>query len=95
MAIRTLLISKGECVMTSPSVTAPGPVLATGRALRILLVAAAILVLATAAFVLGRISSGSSSGSVSPKVPAVSTQQPVSNDSGTCQQIRHHLVTEC
>jgi hypothetical protein len=81
--------------MTSPSVTAPGQVLATGRALRILLVTVAILVLATAAFVLGRVSSGSSTGSASPKVPAVSTHLPASNDSGTCQQIRHYLVTEC
>jgi hypothetical protein len=79
--------------MTSPLITAPGSVLATGRALRIFLVTVAILVLAMAAFVLGRVSSGS--GSVSPKAPAVSTRLPAPNDLGMCEQVGHLRSAGC
>jgi hypothetical protein len=78
---------------SSPVFIAPSPVLAMGRALRIFLLTATILALATVAFVLGRVSVGSSSAPTS--APAVSTQLPTSNDTSTCQQIVHDGFVAC
>jgi hypothetical protein len=80
-------------VTSSPVFIAPSPVLAMGRALRIFLLTAAILALATVAFVLGRVSVGS--GSVPTNAPAASTQLPTTNDTGTCQQIVHFRSVAC
>jgi hypothetical protein len=79
--------------MTGPAITAPITLGAMGRTLRVLLVAAAILALATAAFFVGRVSVGSSP--VLTKVPAVSTQLPVSDNTGVCQQVGHFLSGGC
>jgi hypothetical protein len=78
---------------SSPVFIAPSTVLAMGRALRIFLITVTILALATVAFVLGRVSVGS--GSVPTNAPAVSTQVPTANDSGTCQQIAHFRSEAC
>jgi hypothetical protein len=78
--------------MTGPAITAPITLGAMGRTFRILLVAA-ILVLATAAFFVGRVSAGSSP--VLTRAPAVSTQLPASNNSGVCQQVGHFLSGGC
>ena len=78
---------------SSPVFIAPSPVLAMGRALRIFLFSAAILALATAAFVLGRVSVGS--GSVPTTAPAVSTQLRTANDMGACQQVVHYGSAAC
>ncbi len=80
--------------MTStPVFIAPSPVLAMGRALRIFLLSATILALATAAFVLGRVSVGS--GSAPTTAPAVSTQLPTATAAGTCQQIVPYPSLAC
>jgi hypothetical protein len=81
--------------MTSPSITAPiQQAQGTGRALRLLLVTLAILVIATVTFVVGRVTaSGSSSAPVN--APAVSRQLPASNASGVCQQVGHYLSAGC
>jgi hypothetical protein len=80
--------------MTSnPVFLTSSPVLAMGRALRIFLITATILALATMAFVLGRVSVGS--GSVPTSTPAVNTQVPTTNASGTCQQIAHSRSVAC
>jgi hypothetical protein len=78
---------------SSPVFIAPSPVLAMGRALRIFILTATILALATVAFVLGRVSVGS--GSVPTNAPAVSTQAPTATDAGTCQQIAHFRSVAC
>jgi hypothetical protein len=72
--------------MTGSAITAPITLGAMGRTLRVLLVAAAIL-LATATFFLGRVSVGSSP--VLTKVPAVSTLLPALNNTAICQQVGH------
>lgn len=69
---------------TSPAFITPSSVLGMGRALRIFLLTATILALATVAFVLGRVSVGSSS--IPTTAPVVSTQLPTATDTGTCQQ---------
>jgi hypothetical protein len=79
--------------MTGPAITAPLTLGAMGRTLRVLLVAAAILALATAAFFVGRVSVSSSP--VLTKVPVVSTQLPESNNTGICQQIGHFRSGGC
>jgi hypothetical protein len=79
--------------MTGPAITAPITLGTMERTLRILLVAAAILIFATATFFLGRVSAGS--GPVSTKTPAVSTQLPASNNTGVCQQVGHFLSGGC
>ena len=63
-----------------------------GRSLRILLVTAAILVLATVAFVVGRVTVSSSS---TPAKAPVSVQVPASNDTGTCQHVAHLGLVAC
>jgi len=78
---------------SSPVFIAPSPVLAMGRALRIFLLTTAILALATVAFVLGRVSVDS--GSVPTTTPAVSSQLPTANDTGTCQHIVHYGSVAC
>jgi hypothetical protein len=78
---------------SSPVFIAPNPVLATGRALRILLITGAILALATVAFVLGRVSVGSSS--IPARAPSVSTQPSTANDTSACQQIAHYRLVAC
>jgi hypothetical protein len=78
---------------SSPVFIVPNPVLATGRALRILLIAGAILALATVAFVLGRVSVGSSS--IPARAPSVITQLSTANDTSTCQQIAHYRLMAC
>jgi hypothetical protein len=78
---------------TSPVLIAPSPVLAMGRALRIVLITVTIVALATVAFVLGRVSVGSSSAPTT--APSVSTQLPTVTDAGTCQQIAHFRSVAC
>lgn len=73
--------------MTGSAITAPVTLGSMERTLRILLVAAAILIFATAAFFLGRVSVGSSP--VLTKVPAVSTLLPALNNTAICQQVGH------
>jgi hypothetical protein len=70
--------------MTVHSSTVPTLVQTTGRALRILLVTAAILV-ASVAFVIGRVTVSSSPVPVT--TPATSKLVPASNDNGICQQV--------
>jgi hypothetical protein len=70
--------------MTVPSSTVPALVQTTGRALRILLVTAAILVLFSVAFVIGRVTVNSSPAPVT--TPATSKLVPASYDNGICQQ---------
>ena len=84
-----------ECEMTSPSIAALIPsAQGTGRALRLLLVTLAILVIATVTFVVGRVTANGSS-SAPANVPAVSRQMPASSDSGVCQQVGHYLSAGC
>ena len=71
--------------MTVSSTTGPALVQTTGRALRILVVTAAILVLLSVAFVIGRVTVSSSPAPVT--TPAVSRVVPASNDNGICQQV--------
>jgi hypothetical protein len=72
--------------MTTTSLSAPGPVQATGRTLRMLLATATILILLAAAFVVGHVTVSSSSA---PAIaPAVRTQVLGSN-TGICQQVGH------
>ena len=75
--------------MTTPSITYPIPVRkAMGRALRILLVALALLVLVTVAFVVGRVTV--SSNTTPAQAPAVHAQVPVSSaDTGSVCQVGH------
>jgi hypothetical protein len=77
--------------MTISSTTFP-LVRTMGRTLRILLVTAVILVLATVAFVVGRVTVSSSSTLA--KAP-VGVQAPASNDAGTCQQVGHFRLPAC
>ena len=70
--------------MTVHSSTVPALV-QTGRALRILLVTAAMLVLVSVAFVIGRVTVSSSPAPVT--TPATSKLVPASNDSGICQHV--------
>jgi hypothetical protein len=79
--------------MTISSTTAPTPVQTTGQGLRILLVTAAILVLISVAFVIGRVTVSSSRAPA--KAPAASTMMPVSNDGGSCQQVGHLQSAGC
>jgi hypothetical protein len=78
--------------MTTTPISAPARVQSIGRTLRMLLAAAAILVLLGAAFVVGRVTV--SSTSAPGKAPAASTQVPGSN-SGICQQVGHLRSTGC
>ena len=78
--------------MTTTSLSPPARVQAIGRTLRMLLAAAAILILLGAAFVVGRVTV--SSGSAPGKAPAASTQVLGSN-SGICQQVGHFRSTGC
>jgi hypothetical protein len=79
--------------MTGPAITAPITLGSMERTLRIVLVAAAILVFATAAFFLGRVSVGSSP--VPTKAPAASTRLPASHNTDFCQQVGHFLSGGC
>jgi hypothetical protein len=83
--------TKGS-TMTISSTTLP-LVHTMGRSLRILLVTAAILVLATVAFILGRVTVNSSSTPA--KVPAVVAHVPASNEPGICQQVGHFRSAGC
>ena len=78
--------------MTTTSLSAPARVQAIGRNLRMLLAAAAILILLGAAFVVGRVTVSSSSGLGT--APSASTQVPGSN-SGICQQVGHFRSAGC
>jgi hypothetical protein len=78
--------------MTTTSLSAPARVQAIGRTLRMLLAAAAILILLGAAFVVGRMTVSSSAAPG--KAPAASTQVPGSN-SGICPQVGHFRSTGC
>jgi hypothetical protein len=78
--------------MTISSTTDPTLVQTTGRALRILLVTAAILV-ASVAFVIGRVTVSSSQAPVT--TPATSKLVPASNDNGICQQLGHLRSAGC
>jgi hypothetical protein len=71
--------------MTVPSNTVSALVQTTGRSLRILLVTAAILVLLSAAFVIGRVTMSSSRAPIT--TPATSKIAPSSNDNEVCQQV--------
>ncbi len=79
--------------MTISSPTVPTFVQTTGRSLRILLVTAAILVLVSVAFVIGRVTVGSGPAPTTP--PAAKTFVPVSNDNGICQQVGHFRSAGC
>ena len=71
--------------MTIPSSTVPAFVQTTGRTLRILLVTAAVLVLLSVAFVIGRVTVSSSPVPVT--TPATGKLVPASYDNGICQQV--------
>jgi hypothetical protein len=71
--------------MTVPSSTVPALIETTGRALRILLVTAVIVVLVSVAFVIGRVTVSSSPAPVT--TPATSKVVPASNGNGICQQV--------
>ena len=79
--------------MTVPSSTVPALVQMTGRAMRVLLVTAAILVLFSVAFVIGRVTVTSGPAPVS--TPATSKLVPASNDNGLCQQVGHLRSAGC
>ena len=79
--------------MTTQSISPPIPSQAFRRTVRLLLATAAVLVLATAAFVLGRVTVNS--GSTASNVPAPSTQSPVSSDLGVCQHYGHFYSAAC
>jgi hypothetical protein len=74
--------------MTTASISTSMPLHQTmGRTLRILFVTIAVVVLLTVAFVVGRVTAGSSSA---PAItPAVSTHLLASNDTGVCGQVGH------
>jgi hypothetical protein len=78
--------------MTTTSLSAPPRVQAIGRTLRMLLAAAAIVILLGVAFVVGRVTVSSSSAPGT--APAASTQLPGSN-SGICQQVGHFRSAGC
>jgi hypothetical protein len=78
--------------MTTTSLSAPAHIQAIGRTLRMLLAAAALLILLGAAFVVGHVTVSSSSAPG--KAPAVSAQVPGSN-SGICQQVGHLRSMGC
>ncbi len=63
-----------------------------GRSLRIFLATAAILVLATVAFVVGRVTVSSSA---TPAAAPVGVQVSASNDTGLCQHIGHFPLAAC
>jgi hypothetical protein len=71
--------------MTVHSTIVPTFVQTTGRALRALLVTAAILILLSAAFVIGHVTV--SSGSAPATTPSTSKLVPASNNNGICQQV--------
>ena len=81
--------------MTMTSISAPGPVQAMGRTLRMLLATATILILLAAAFVVGHVTVSSSSAPGT--APAVRTQVQGSNSgiSGICQQVGHYRSAGC
>jgi hypothetical protein len=81
--------------MTMTSISAPGPVQAMGRTLRMLLATATILILLAAAFVVGHVTVSSSSAPGT--APAVRTQVQSSNSgiSGICQQVGHYRSAGC
>ena len=76
--------------MTISSTTVPNLVQTTGRVLRIILATAAILVLVSVAFVVGRATVSSSPAPAT--APASATAVPVSNDTGICQHVGLHLT---
>lgn len=82
-----------EHSMTTPSISAPLPGHTMGRALQFLLATVAVLALVTVAFVVGRVTVGSSPAPATS--PAVSSQVPASTDSGICQQVGHYRSAAC
>ncbi len=79
--------------VTTSAMTGPRPVQGIGRGLRILLVTVSIAALLSLAFVLGRVSVGSTS--VPTRPPAVSTHVPASGETETCQQVGHYMSGGC
>jgi hypothetical protein len=79
--------------MTVNSIAVPAFVQTTGRALRILLVTAAILVLLSVAFVIGHVTASSSPAPVT--TPATSKLVPASNNNDICQQVGHIRSEGC
>jgi hypothetical protein len=71
--------------MTVHSTTVPALVQTTGRALRILLVTAAILVLFSVAFVIGHVTVSSNPAPVT--TPSTSKLVPTAYNNGICQQV--------
>lgn len=80
--------------MTTTSVSAPGPVQATGRTLRMLLATATILILLAAAFLVGHMTVSSSSAPAPGTAPAARTQVQGSNTE-VCQQVGHYRSAGC
>jgi hypothetical protein len=80
--------------MTTTSVSAPGPVQATGRTLRMLLATTTILILLAAAFVVGHVTVSSSSAPGTGTAPVVRTQVQGSNTE-VCQQVGHYRSAGC
>ena len=77
--------------MTSPSITLPAQ--ATGRMLRVFLATLAIVLVATVAFVVGRVTTNSIANPA--KAPVVSTQLPPSNGPAPCEHIGHYRSAAC
>jgi hypothetical protein len=79
--------------MTTQSIAVPVPSHALGRTLRWLLVAVAVLAVAVAAFMVGRMTVGSTPAPATQ--PAVISHVPASADPGICQQIGHFRSAAC
>jgi len=79
--------------MTISSTTVPTSVQMAGRALRIVLATAAILILASVAFVIGRVTVSSTPAPAT--APLSSTLMPASNAGGSCQQVGHFRSAGC
>ena len=78
--------------MTTTALSAPGPVQAMGRTLRMLLATATVLILLAAAFVLGHVTVRSSSA---PGIAPGLTTQVQGSNTGICQQVGHFRSAGC
>jgi hypothetical protein len=78
--------------MTTTSLSAPARIQAIGRNLRMLLAAAAILILLGAAFVVGRVTVSSSSA---PGTAPAASVQVSGSSSGICPQVGHFRSAGC
>ena len=77
--------------MTYPSITLPAQ--ATGRALRVFIATLTVVLIATVAFMVGRVTT--TSISTPTKAPVVSTQLPATNNTAICEQVGHFRSAGC